>query len=158
MKKALTFTLMGLMMSASLHALEQGVFQPKLQLGNKLSIDKLKAQNLNVVQKAVAGIRETLPQKVDDYTQIVAIDNNGTKLIYTFEVQGGPQNDEAMRQKGEKMAPRIKEGICMSSKRFLQADISVKYRYINSATKHQILAVDVDKKSCQPLWNGLPQS
>ena len=131
-------------------------FQPKLQVGNALSIDKLREQNLNVVHKAVEGIRETLPQRVDDFTQIVAIDSNGTKLIYTFEVQSGPQSDKAMRQKGQKMAPRIKEGICHSSKRFLQADITIKYRYISSATKEEILSVDMNKKMCEQVWNHHP--
>jgi hypothetical protein len=127
-------------------------FKPKLQVGSELSIDKLREQNLNIVHKAVEGIRETLPQKVDDYTQIIAIDSNGTKLVYTFEVQSGPQNDKAMKAKGKKMAPRIQEGICMSSKRFLQADISIRYRYISSTTKNEILSIDVDKSSCTDRW------
>ncbi len=157
MKRTVTLALAVLFMQVSLYALPLEKFQPKLQVGSELSPDKLKEQNLNVVQKAVEGIGETLPQKVDDFTNIVAIDSNGTKLIYTFEVQSGPQSDEAMRQKGEKMAPRIKKGICMTSKRFLQADISIKYRYISSATKNEILSVDVDKQSCQPLWSRLLQ-
>lgn len=155
MKKTVTLALSVLFMQVSLYALPLEKFQPKLQVGSELSPDKLKEQNLNVVQKAVEGIRETLPQKVDDFTNIVAIDSNGTKLIYTFEVQSGPQSDEAMRQKGEKMAPRIKEGICMTSKRFLQADISIKYRYISSATQKEILSVDVDKYQCDDAWSGL---
>ena len=155
MKKTLTLAISMLMISASLYALPQEKFQPKLQIGSELSIDKLREQNLNIVRKAVEGIGENLPQKVDEYTQIVAIDSNGTKLIYTFEVQSGPQSDEAMRQKGARMAPRIKEGICHSSKRFLQADISIRYRYISSATQKEILVVDVNKSRCEDIWSGL---
>jgi len=152
MKKRILPAVSVLLLSVSLHALPQEKFQPKLQIGSELSIDKLKEQNLNIVQKAVEGIRENLPQKVDAFTQIVAIDSNGTKLIYTFEVQSGPQSDEAMREKGIQMAPRIKKGICLSSKRFLQADISIRYRYVSSAGKSEILVVDVDKNSCEDIW------
>jgi hypothetical protein len=130
------------------------MFKPKLEIGSELSIDKLKEQNLNIVHKAVEGIGEHLPQKVDAYTQIVAIDSNGTKLIYTFEVQSGPQSDDSMRKKGQKMAPRIEEGICLSSKRFLQADITIRYRYISSVTKNEVLTVDVDKNKCGGVWSG----
>jgi len=132
--------------------LPTNTFKPKLQIGTELGIDKLREQNLNIVQKAVEGIRETLPQRVDDYTQIIAIDSNGTELIYTFEVQSGPQTDEAMKAKGKRMIPRIQRGICTSSKRFLQVDISIRYRYISSATKNEILLVDVDKSNCRDVW------
>ena len=150
------FTFTALMSLGTLHAKPvMEPFKPKLQIGSELSIDKLREQNLNVVQKAVEGIGEHLPQKVDAYTNLVAIDSNGTKLIYIFEVQSGPQSDEAMKQKGQKMTPRIKKGICLSSKRFLQADISIKYRYVSSATKNEVLAVDVNKSQCSGIWSGL---
>jgi hypothetical protein len=153
MRRDLLILLTGVSLCSTLYATQPtNTFKPKLQIGSKLSIDKLKEQNLNIVQKAVEGIGETLPQRVDDYTQIVAIDSNGTKLIYTFEVQSGPQSDTAMKAKGKKMAPRIREGICMSSKRFLQADISIRYRYVSSATKSEILSVDVNKSSCTDIW------
>jgi hypothetical protein len=152
-KKIATFTFTALMSLGILHAQTMEPFKPKLQTGSELSIDKLREQNLHVVKKAVEGIGEHLPQKVDEYTQIVAIESNGTKLIYTFEVQSGPQSDETMKQKGQKMAPRIKEGICFSSKRFLQADITLRYRYLSSATQKEILRVDVDKEQCQKIWN-----
>jgi hypothetical protein len=156
MMKHLLISLTGICLCGILYAGEPTqLFKPKLQIGSELSIDKLREQNLNIVQKAVEGIRETLPQKVDDYTQIVAIDSNGTKLIYTFEVQSGPQSDETMKAKGRKMTPRIQEGICMSSKRFLQADITIRYRYISSATKSEILSVDVNKSSCTDRWQKL---
>jgi hypothetical protein len=128
-------------------------FQPKLQVGKELSVDKLREQNLNVVQKAVEGIGEHLPQKVDDYTKLIAVDSNGTTLIYTFEVLSGPQSDDTLKRQGKGMAPRIQRGICLSSKRFLQADIDLRYRYISSQSRQEILRVDVDKYRCQDIWN-----
>jgi hypothetical protein len=125
-------------------------FKPKLQMGGDLSVEKMKAQNLNVVQKAVEGIGENLPQKVDKYTTLTGIEGNGTKLIYTFEVDGGMRSDEALREDGKKrMAPIVKEGICNSARRFLQSDIDICYRYVSKATKNEILRVDVNKKECR---------
>lgn len=123
-------------------------FNPQIQMGGDLSIDKMRQQNLTVVKKAVEGIRETLPQKVDNYTQFVAIDSNGTRLIYTFAVDAGPKTDAALRDKGKKMAPRVFQGMCTSADRFIQADITLTYRYINKATQNEILRVDADKHLC----------
>jgi len=123
-------------------------FNPKIQTGGDLSVDKMREQNLVVVQKAAEGIGETLPQKVDDYTRLIAIDANGTRLTYTFEVSNGPKSDATLRQEGEKMAPRILAGICKSAERFMEADIALTYRYISSATRSEVLRVDADKSRC----------
>ena len=122
---------------------------PKMQLGGDLSVDKMREQNLHVVKKAVEGIRETLPQKVDDYTRMVQIDSNGTRLIYTFEVNAGPKSDETLKREGkERMAPVVRQGICQSARRFLQAGIDISYRYLSKASGNEILRVDVSEKDC----------
>ncbi len=124
-------------------------FQRTIQVNGDLNIDKMRAQNLNVVKKAVEGISETLPQKVDTYTQMVSIDSNGTELIYTFEVDAGPKSDEALKKDGQtRMAPAIRKGICTDSKRFLQSDITITYRYLNKATQNEILKVTMNKIQC----------
>jgi len=125
-------------------------FKPKIQTGEALPIEKIKEQNLNVVKKAVEGIGENLPEKVDKYTTLVGIDSNGTQLIYIFEVDGGMRSDEALREDGKKrMAPVVKDGICNSSKRFLQSDIDIQYRYLSKVTKNEILRVDVSLEDCR---------
>jgi len=124
-------------------------FKPKIQLSGDLKIDKIKAQNLNVVKKAVEGIGKTLPQKVDAYTSMIGVDSNGTELIYTFEVDAGPKSDSTLREDGKKrMAPTVRKGICTNAKRFLESDITITYRYLNKATKNEILKVTMDKKKC----------
>ncbi len=123
-------------------------FNPKIQTGGDLSVDKLRAQNRIVVQKAAEGIGETLPQKVDPFTKLIAIDANGTRLIYTFEVNTGAKSDATLRKEGARIAPRILEGICRSADRFMQADISLTYRYISSASRAEVLRVDADKSKC----------
>ena len=123
-------------------------FNPQIQTGGDLSVDKMREQNRIIVQKAAEGIGETLPQKVDDYTKLIAIDGNGTRLTYTFEVNTGAKSDATMRKEGARMAPRIFQGICGSAKRFMEADISLRYRYISSATKAEVLRVDANKSIC----------
>ena len=141
---ALAMTLLSLALQAQI----MKKFNPKIQTGGDLSIDKLREQNRIIVQKAAEGIGETLPQKVDDYTKLVAIDANGTRLTYTFEVNTGAKSDATMRKEGARMAPRIFQGICNSAKRFMEADISLRYRYISSATKTEVLRVDANKSTC----------
>ncbi len=124
-------------------------FHPKMQVSGDLDIDKMKAQNLTIVKKAVEGIRKTLPQKVAAYTQMVELDSEGTELIYTFEVDAGPKNEETLKKDGQRrMAPVIKRGICSNAKRFLQSDITITYRYLNKTTQNEILKVTMDKKAC----------
>jgi hypothetical protein len=124
-------------------------FKPSLQLGGDLSVDRIRQQNLHVVKMAVEGIGKTLPQKVDEYTTMVGIESNGTRLIYTFEVDAGPKSDETLRKEGaERMAPIVRHGICKSAKRFLQAGIDISYRYRSKASKAEILRVDVTEKDC----------
>jgi len=123
-------------------------FNPQIQTGGDLSIDKMREQNLIVVKKAAEGIRQSLPQKVDDFTKLIAIDSNGTRLTYTFEVNTGAKSDETMRKEGMKMAPRILKGICHSAERFMEADILLTYRYVSSATRNEVLRVDADKSKC----------
>jgi len=123
-----------------------------------LSIDKIKEQNLMVVKKAVEGIRETLPQKIDRYTTMVAVSGRGNRLIYTFEVNGGPKSDSVLREEGKKrMAPVVRSGICRSARRFLESDINISYIYLSKTTKAEILHVDMNRKKCDHLRNQIPE-
>ncbi len=147
MKNIFVVLVLLLMTGVNIEAAALKKFSPKIQFDGDLDVDKMREQNLNVVKKAVEGLRKTLPQRVDKYTKFVAIDNNSTRLIYTFEVDAGPKSNETLRKEGKKMAKRIFDGICRSAKR-LEADISLTYRYINKADKTEILRVDADKNKC----------
>ncbi len=148
MNRYLTALGLSLLFVAPAGASAMKKFTPQIQTSGDLSVDKMREQNLIVVKKAAEGIGESLPQKVDDFTKLIAIDSNGTKLIYTFEVDAGPKSDETMRKEGAKMEPRILSGICSSAKRFMEADITLVYRYITSASKAEILKVTADKSKC----------
>jgi hypothetical protein len=148
MKTIAHITLALAALTLSPHAQVMKQFNPQIQTGGDLSVDKMREQNLIVVQKAVEGMRQDLPQKVDNFTKLIAVDSNATQLIYTFEVATGAKSDATLRQEGAKMAPRIQNGICHSAKRFMEADISLSYRYVSSATHAEVLRVDVDKSKC----------
>ena len=123
-------------------------FSPQIQLDGDLSVDKMRKQNLLIVRKAAEGIGESLPQRVDAYTKLTAVDANGTRLIYTFEVDAGPKSIESMRAKGHLMAPRILSGICRSAQRFMEADITLTYRYLALPSRQEVLRVDANKTKC----------
>ena len=104
------------------------------------------------------GIRETLPQKIDRYTTMVAVSDRGSRLIYTFEVNGGPKSDSALREEGKKrMAPVVRSGICRGARRFLESDINISYIYLSKTTKAEILRVDMNRKKCDHLRNQIPE-
>jgi len=123
-------------------------FVSQIQLGGDLEVDKIKMQNRQVVKKASEGLAETLPKRVDEYTTLVSVKGTDTRLIYRFEVDDPPKSDEEMKKRGIDMAPRILKGLCLSSRRFIDADIVMDYIYINKATGNEILEVVADKDIC----------
>ena len=127
-------------------------FHQQIQLGGDLAVDKIRSQNVELVAKAVEGLRKTLPQKIDAATTLVAVDGMGTELTYTFEVDGGPKSDEALRQEGqERMRPAVEAGICRSAKRFLDSGIEIVYRYLSKMSKREILHVKMNQEKCRNL-------
>ena len=114
--------------------------------------DKVKQQNIHVVQAAAKGLSEKLPQKVDKYTSLVKIVSKGERLIYTYEINDPKMSDDAIKGKGQKkMKKPVTHGICTSSKRFLQSGISITYRYVGAKSKKELFAFDVSKKDCESL-------
>ncbi|OQX73610.1 MAG: hypothetical protein B6D59_05145 [Campylobacteraceae bacterium 4484_4] len=110
--------------------------------------EKIRAQNVEVLKMAVSSIRPQLPQRVDDYTQIVGIEAEGEHLIYTFEVDTDKSGKAVTEESKRRMQKRIREGICHSSKRFLQSGITISYLYQNAATHQEFFKVTVAKKDC----------
>ena len=71
-------------------------------------------------------------------------------MIYTFEINTGAKSDEAIIKEGkERMAKRIRRGICQSSKRFLDSHIDISYIYKSAATKKELFRFDVTKSDCE---------
>ena len=110
--------------------------------------DKVKLQNQNVVNMAAKSLSKELPKKVDKFTSLVKIDPRGEVLIYTFEINSTKNDDELIKKDKTKMKKRITSGVCSSSKRFLQSDISIKYIYQSKKSKKEIFNVDINKSVC----------
>ena len=110
--------------------------------------DKVKLQNQNVVNMAAKSLSKELPKKVDKFTSLVKIDPRGEVLIYTFEINSTKSDDELIKKDKTKMKKRITSGVCSSSKRFLQSDISIKYIYQSKKSKKEIFNVDINKSVC----------
>jgi len=115
-------------------------------------IDKLKEQNSQIVKMVVEEVGKTLPQQVDKYTKITKLRDENLTLIYTFEINSTKQSDQEIKQKGEsKMKDRIIKGVCKSSKRFIDSDISLIYEYISAKSKQELFSFKIDKKVCKEL-------
>ncbi len=111
--------------------------------------DKIKLQNINVVKAAAKGLSEKLPQKVDNYTSLVKVTSKGEKLIYTFEINDPKMSDKEISRKGQKkMKKPVTNGICNSSKRFLQSGIDISYIYKSAKTKKILFKFDITQKDC----------
>ena len=117
--------------------------------GADLSKEMLE-QNKTVIKMAVKAMSEKLPQTVDKYTQFTAIRSKDLNLIYTFEINTGAKSDEAViREDKKRMSKHVKEGICQSSKRFLDSHIDISYIYVSAKTKKELFRFDVTKNNCE---------
>ena len=116
-------------------------------------MDKIRQQNIEVVKAAAMELSAKLPQKVDEYTQLVDLKAEGENLIYTFEINTGAKSDEATIKEAEErqMKVRVAGGICRSSKRFLESGIGISYIYRSAASKKQLFRYDVTNQTCLDL-------
>lgn len=114
---------------------------------------QLKIQNKQIIKLVVKEIEKTLPQKIDSYTTFTSIKAEDLTLVSTYEINTGAKSDEAVRRDDkERMGSFVVEGICQSSKRFLQGDINVTYVYISKNTQAELFRFEVTPKNCLPFW------
>ncbi|WP_345992240.1 hypothetical protein [Sulfurimonas sp. HSL-1716] len=111
-------------------------------------------QREHVIKMVVAEVSKTLPQTVDKYTQLIKIGSKNSSLVYTFEINTGAKNDQAViKDDKARMQKSITKGICQSSKTFLDAGINVSYIYTSAKTKNTLFEFDITKKDCLNLIN-----
>jgi len=111
--------------------------------------EQMLKQNRQIVKMASEGISETLPQRVDDYTTLVRVEGKDTTLTYVFEINTGAKSDEAVKEEGkERMKKIVTEGICRSSKRFLESKIDITYLYVSAASKNELFRFNVSESDC----------
>lgn len=114
---------------------------------------QLKIQNREIIRLVVEEIGKTLPLKIDDYTMYTSIKADDLTLVSTYEINTGAKSDEAVRNNDKKrMEGFIVEGICQSSKRFLEGDINITYVYISKNTKAELFRFPITPKDCSSFW------
>ncbi|MEA3419038.1 MAG: hypothetical protein U9Q90_06520 [Campylobacterota bacterium] len=114
--------------------------------------EKIKMQNREVVKMAAAEMAAQLPQKVDNYTQLVDIKAKDESLVYTFEINTGAKSDDTViNEDKSRMKEAVTNGICQTSKRFLDSGILISYIYTSAASKKQLFHFDVNRKACEDL-------
>jgi len=112
--------------------------------------DKFKEQNRQIIKMVVSEISKSLPQKVDRYTTITNIKDENLTLIYTFEINASSKSDKAIiKEDKPRMQKAITKGVCQTSQKFLDADISLAYKYKSATTKKELFTFLITKEKCQ---------
>lgn len=132
---------------ASLSQLSFGEVQ---QLQTKeLPLEQMQEQNSEIVKLASEELSKTLPKKVDSYTTLISVKGKETTLTYTFEINTGAKSDDAVKKEDRgRMQKAVISGICQSSKRFLESDITISYLYLSAVSKAELFRFDVSRASC----------
>ncbi len=111
--------------------------------------DKIKTQNQEIVQLAAKEISSQLPQKIDDFTQLVKLEGKGQTLLYTYEINTGAKSDDTViNEDKSRMKKAVTQGICKSSERFLISGIDISYIYASAKSKKELFRFDVSRKDC----------
>ena len=114
-----------------------------------ISPAQMQKQNKQIVQLAATEINKTLPQTVDKYTTLTKVEGKDTTILYTYEINTGAKSDETVQKEDKtRMKEAVTYGICQSSKRFLDAQISISYLYISTKSKAELFRFDVSQKDC----------
>ena len=110
---------------------------------------EMQKQNYEIVELAANELNKTLPQTIDKYTKLVKIEGKDTTLLYVYEINTGVKSDEAVQKEDKtRMKEAVTYGICRSSKRFLDAQISISYLYVSATSKVKLFRFDVSQTDC----------
>jgi hypothetical protein len=111
---------------------------------------KIQFQNNKVVKLAAEELSKQLPQKIDNYTNLVNIVGKDESLLYTFEINTGSKSDKTVIEEDKsRMQKAVTQGICKSSIRFLKSGIGISYIYASAKSKKELFRFDVSMKDCQ---------
>ncbi len=140
--------------SILLTTLIQSIFANNLPIKNQdVSPQQLQKQNKEITKLAAQAESKNLPQVVNKYTTIVSIEAVDTTMIYTFEINTGVKSDETIiNEDHSKMKRIITEGICKSSKRFMDAQITKTYIYKSAISKKKLFQFDVNQAVCYKMY------
>jgi hypothetical protein len=130
-------------------------FSQMLSAEEKIAVQEypltdMQKQNRNIVKLASEELSKSLPQKIDKYTTLKKIEGREETLFYTFEINTGAKSDEAIQKEDRtRMQKAVTNGICRSSKRFLDAHINIAYLYISAKSKNELFRFDVKRADCE---------
>ena len=114
-----------------------------------VSQEKMQEQNVEIAALASQEISKNLPQKIDKYTTLQSIKNNKATLVYTFLIDDKTKSDATIRKEDHsRMQKAVTQGLCQSSKRFLQAGIDISYIYKSAKSKKLLFRFDITKDKC----------
>ena len=146
MKKTLLIGI--ILLSQGLMASTAPASKPKMQ-SQELSVKQLAKQNKKITKLAAEEMNKTLPQKVDKFTELIRVSAKDTTLEYLFEINTGAKSDKTVRQEDHaRMEKAITEGVCRSSKRFLDAQINISYIYRSATSKSELFRFDITQQKC----------
>ena len=115
----------------------------------ELPTKELKSQNKLITKLAADEISKSLPQTIDKYTTLVKVKALNTTLVYMYEINTGAKSDETViKEDHTRMQKAVTKGTCRSSKRFLEADISISYIYNSAKSKKKLFQFNINQTSC----------
>ncbi|OHD97292.1 MAG: hypothetical protein A3E21_00630 [Sulfurimonas sp. RIFCSPHIGHO2_12_FULL_36_9] len=118
----------------------------------ELPINNMIEQNKEIAKLAAIELSKSLPQTIDKYTELTEIKADDTTLIYIYEINSAPKSDEVVKKEDRsRMQKAITKGVCSSSKRFLDANVSIRYIYKSFHTKAELFRFDIKSDSCGKL-------
>ena len=149
-KKGLTMGKIFFLSFLSLSIIYQTLFASNLPVKNQdVSPQQLVSQNTEIAKLVAEQLSKDLPQTIDKFTKFTNIVASKASLIYTFEINTGDKSDkEVIPEDKSRMREAVAYGICRSSKRFMDAQITITYEYISSKSKMKLFQFDVNKSDC----------
>ena len=136
--------------------LGQTLIANRLPVKNQdVSPQQLQKQNKEITQLVAAELSKDLPKTIDKYTMFTSIVASGAKLIYTFEINTGSKSDKTViSEDRSRMKEAVTLGICRSSKRFMDAQITIRYDYFSAKSKAKLFQFEVNQADCFKLYGN----
>ena len=115
----------------------------------ELSTKDMKTQSKMIVDLAAKELSKTLPQTIDKFTKLVSVKAQDTTLVYVYEINTAPKSDDTVRKENHsRMKEAVTLGTCKTSKRFLDAGISIRYVYNSSNSKAELFKFNIKQANC----------
>jgi len=109
---------------------------------------QLKKQNVEIVALSAKELSKNLPQKIDKYTRLLSVDANHSTLIYSFEINSTKSDEIIKKEDKSRMREGVTLGVCKSSKRFLEAQIDIRYNYLSAKSGDILFSFDINREKC----------